>query len=361
MSNATQQLIYLIYGTERAYHEEARFSIASALFCQRREQKDPKENETFNIRVYTDQPEHYQDLPVVIETLGADQLQQFYGPHQYNHRSKLCVMQDAVTRADKTVFIDTDTFFLRSPQHLFDAVTEQQCIADEVEPARLSDMGPYNHPDIQAALKQRQLDPENIVVINSGIFGIHSSHANVLQQALELADTVYPASGREFATEQLVLGIVAKHVANVVADDKVLKHYWSRKNIFRAKIRHFLDKFDSDLLSEVAYDDFANVTPALPRPPRFSRLWIKCRTALVPAYKQFFTELLYGCFRYSNEYDRSCKHAWWLKARENFLDRRQDAPSTESIARLFKQPLNQWILGNRNCSEISDFYQQSFS
>jgi hypothetical protein len=51
--------------------------------------------------------------------LTTETLQQWAGELRYHHRSKLCVLQQAVPLASKTVFIDTDTFFLRDPARLF--------------------------------------------------------------------------------------------------------------------------------------------------------------------------------------------------------------------------------------------------
>jgi hypothetical protein len=51
--------------------------------------------------------------------LTPETLQQWAGELRYHHRSKLCVLQQAVPLASKTVFIDTDTFFLRDPARLF--------------------------------------------------------------------------------------------------------------------------------------------------------------------------------------------------------------------------------------------------
>lgn len=349
-TRSKQQLIYLVYGDNSIFHDEARFSITSALFCQRQEA-----SENFDIRVYTDQVNNYADLPVITHILSAQQLGEMYGHHNYNHRSKLCVLQLAAPWSEKTVFIDSDTFFLRSPQHLFDAVNEQQTVTDEIKHAPLSQIAGFTSSEVARIFKQRNINTKRVAEINSGIFGFHYNNAPAIQSALDLLDEVYIASNKRFTSEQFVLGIAIGQRSTIVADAAVLKHYWSRKNIYRAKGQHFLMTHTKDLLGNVAMADFSNISAKLSRPPRITRLKTKALAALSPHCKQFFTELLYGSYDYKNIYDACCKHAWWLKARDNYFKKN---PSTDhrQLIDIFTKPLTRFILGKKNTQEIAYFF-----
>lgn len=318
------QLIYLVYGPDAAYHAEARFSILSALYRS-------KAKPDFEIHVYTDAPLYYQGLPVQVNALSSETLEQWYGPLRYHHRAKLCLLQHAVPLAEKTVFIDTDTFFLRDPALLFAAVDAKTCVADELYNSALPVL-PASDTKVAALLDQYGINPQKIPVINSGLFGIAGSNSAVLDMALALNDAIYPASNRSITTEQLVLGMAAATKTALVADDAVIKHYWSRKQIFRAKAFAFLDKHGADWDSDIARTDFLQVSPVLPKPPALVRTLAKLLTLLVAkSERQLLLELFYGRYPYRNSFDRACHNVWQQKAVDNYLEKIQNLKKTQNL------------------------------
>lgn len=314
-SSTANQLLYLVYGPDAAYHTEARFSILSALY---RVTAQPD----VQICIYTDAPHFYDGLPVQVHALTEETLQQWYGPLRYHHRAKLCLLQHAVPLAAKTVFIDTDTFFLRDPALLFAAVDDNTCLADELYDSQLPAVT-ANDPAVAALLAQCGINPEKIPVINSGLFGIARSNSAVLDMALALNDVVYPASHRSLTTEQLVLGMAASTRTRLVEDDGVIKHYWSRKQLFRAKAFAFIERHGSDWDSETARRDFLQVTPVLPKPPVLVRTLAKLLLVLVPKReRQLLLELFYGRYPYRNPFDRACHSVWREKAWDNYRQKK---------------------------------------
>ncbi|MBK8102689.1 MAG: hypothetical protein IPK30_05250 [Cellvibrionales bacterium] len=317
VANIKPRLLYLVYGPDVAYHREAQFSILSALYRA-------ADSESFSIVVYTDAPAHYQHLPVTVYPLAPETLQQWAGELRYHHRSKLCVLQQAVPLASKTVFIDTDTFFLRDPALLFVAVDDKACVVDELYHSQLS---PAVAQDLAVAalLQQYKIEPKNIPVINSGLFGIACSNAAVLDLALRLNDAVYPASNKSLTTEQLVLGMAAATQTALQADDGVIKHYWSRKQLFRAKASAFIAKHGAQWDTEAARRDFLRVTPAMPKPPVLIRSLMKLLTLVVPQpARQLLLELFYARFPYRNPFDRACQDAWREKAWKNYYEKKAE-------------------------------------
>jgi hypothetical protein len=313
--SALPQLLYLVYGPDAAYHAEAQFSILSALYRA-------GTSKAFDIVVYTDAPQHYKDLPVQVQELSADILQQWYGPLRYHHRAKLCLLQQAVPLASKTVFIDTDTFFLRDPALLFAAVNDNTCLADELYESHLP-VKTAGDSAVSAMLAEYGIDARKIPVINSGLFGISHKNRDVLDIAIALNDVVYPASDRSLTTEQLVLGMAASTKTALVADDNVIKHYWSRKQLYRAKAFAFLTRHATQWDTPAARADFLLVTPELPKPPTIVRIMAKMLLILVPKrQRQLWLELFYGYYPYRNPFDRACQPAWREKARENYQQKK---------------------------------------
>ena len=310
------QLLYLVYGPDEAYHREARFSILSALYRA-------ADRNSFVIAVHTDAPAHYQDLPVTVYPLTPEILQQWAGDLRYHHRSKLCVLQQAVPLASKTVFIDTDTFFLRDPARLFASVNDATCVVDELYHGQLP-VAVAKNPAVAEQLQKADINPQNIPVINSGLFGIARANSTVLDMALALNDVVYPASQKSITTEQLVLGMAAATRTVLVADDAIIKHYWSRKALFRAKVSAFVDKHCAAWDTLEAQQDFLRVTPIMPKPPVVIRTLAKLLTILVPQpARQLLLELFYARYPYRNPFDRACQTAWREKAWQNYRQKKQ--------------------------------------
>lgn len=143
---------------------------------------------------------------------------------------------------------------------------------------------------------------------------------------MALNDVVYPASGRSLTTEQLVLGMAASTKTTLVADDAVIKHYWSRKQLYRAKAFAFLERHLTQWDCAAARADFLLVTPALPKPPTIIRVLAKVLLFPVPKKKrQLLLELFYGRYPYRNPFDRACQSAWCEKAWENYQQKNSSA------------------------------------
>lgn len=321
------QLMYLIYGPAEVYHREAKFSILSALY-----RADLQTN--FTIVVYTDQPQHYADLPVETYPLTEQQLNEWYGELKYFHRAKLLAMQLAAGLAEKTYFIDTDTFFLKNPNKLFELVTDEQAIADELYFASLPEVV-AKAPAVAAELARLGIDSKDIPIINSGLFGLARSQMDVFAKAIALNDVIYPASGRSNTTEQLVLGMAASTQIKLAEDPQIIKHYWSRKQLFRAKALAFLVKHESNWQSEDAKQEFLLVNEQMPKPPRLVRSLMKVLLLSVPKNeRQFLLEMFYGAYPYGNPYDAACKAAWREKALVNANDRFADFDAPKALNRI---------------------------
>lgn len=210
-------LLYLTYGG-RKYCDEAVFSILSAL------RFEPAESLGFRILVYTDSPESFADLPVVVEPVDGSRLRDWAGVDQYIHRRKIMVLADAMHKyPGPTCLLDTDTFFRASPGQLFARIQPGHSLMDLME-------GPVSEP-IDRALKETALGPaacsagnKAFSMWNSGVVGLHHADASLLDDVITVNDRLYGRS-REFNVEQFAFGCCLDQRTTLQEARDVVYHY----------------------------------------------------------------------------------------------------------------------------------------
>ncbi|WP_281686124.1 hypothetical protein [Pseudomonas citronellolis] len=334
-------LIYLVYGRQ-TYHQEALFSIASAIA---RARETPQLR--LDIQVVTDDGAPYAGLPVRVRHIDAGTLAGWYGPHGYHFRAKHVALRQALDELPAAVLIDTDTFFRVSPARLFAQVRPGALLCNAVR-HRLGDSQAPVYRQLIEPLKARGLADERTPLINSGVIGLAREDAAVLDRSLELMDDLYPIARAAYNLEEFVLAIAAYRQLEPVGCTDLIHHYWSRKQLFRAKVQAWLHKHRTSLLSPLALDDTQLVTDRLPRPPRAARLLYKLRTLPLPVpMRQFSLELFYGCHDYDNEFDRACGPVWWEKAATNVIARHPDQPVQEQLGEWLNHKVLRHLLGPR--------------
>lgn len=341
MVDATHTLIYLVYGQD-SYHDEALFSIASA-FARLRETP----GHTLDVLVATDNSTPYAGLPVRTRHLDAATLARWRGPYGYHFRAKHAVLREVLDERPNAVLIDTDTFFRVSPMHLFERVRQGTLLCNAID-GPLADSPSAVYRGLIDYLKERGLADERTPLLNSGVMGLTREDRKILDRSLELMDDLYPIAREAYTLEQFVLSLAAYGRLEPIGCTDLLHHYWSRKQLFRAKIQAWLNKHRTSLLSTPALDDTLLVTDRLPRPPRASRLLYKLRTLSLPAsMRQFSLELFYGCHHYDNEFDRACGPVWWEKAATNAIERHPDQAVEEQLGDWLNHKVLRALLGQR--------------
>jgi hypothetical protein len=73
-------------------------------------------------------------------------------------------------------------------------------------------------------------------------------------------------------------------------------------------------------------------------------------TLIAKERRQFVRELLYGCYDYSNEFDRACATAWWDKALVNIEERLGKPLSAEQMTLWLADPLLNLLAGSHYCT-----------
>ncbi|KAA5835702.1 hypothetical protein F2A38_30530 [Pseudomonas chlororaphis] len=339
---ARPQLIYLVYGAA-TYHQEAAFSIASALAGLR---ETP--GEALDIQVFTDNPAPYRDLPVRVRPLDENTRQAWIAPHGYHFRAKHVVMQQVLQESELALLIDTDTFFHCSPLELFRRIQPGTLLCNAFGMCYGANKESGLYQCLAGLLRERKLADDQMPLLNSGVIGLHRADADVLDRSIALMDELYPLANGAYTLEEFCLSVAAYRTKQVRECPDLIHHYWSRKQLFRAKIKAWLDKHGAAPTSGVALDETRLVTATLPRPPALQRLAYKIVTLALPGHqRQFMREILYGCYRHTNEFDQACAPVWWEKARENAEGRLKKPLNSHQLERWFNHPVIRLVLGQR--------------
>ena len=336
------QLIYLVFGA-LTYHQEALFSIASALAGLR---ETP--GEALDIQVFTDNPAPYRNLPVRVREFDECTRQGWIEPHGYHFRAKHIVMQQVLRESELALLIDTDTFFHCSPLELFRRIEPGTLLCNTMSMTYGANKQACLYRALAEVLQQRRLADDDMPLLNSGVIGLHRSDAIILDQSIALMDELYPLAQGAYTLEEFCLSVAAYRTRKVRECPDLIHHYWSRKALFRAKIKAWLDKHETDLISSYALDETRLVTAFLPRPPALQRLLYKAVTLALPQYqRQFMREILYGCYRHPNPFDQACTPVWWEKARENAEKRLEQPLACDQLERWLNHPINRLVLGQQ--------------
>ncbi|RWU26494.1 hypothetical protein DM813_01330 [Pseudomonas alkylphenolica] len=336
------QLVYLVFGA-KTYHQEAQFSIVSALANLR---KTP--GEALDIQVYSDDPAPYQQLPVTVHPLDAATREAWNQPYGYHFRSKHVVLRQVLAKAPMAVLIDTDTFFHQSPIELFRRVAPGTLLCNAIGSTYGADKQCPLFQRLAPMLEARGLADQQMPLLNSGVIGLTQQDAPLLDRSIALMDEYYPHANGAYTLEEFCLSVAAYRNLQVNQCTDLIHHYWSRKQLFRAKVQAWLAKHQQAPLSSEALEDVALVNAQLPKPPALQRLGYKALSLTLPAeQRQFLRELMYGCYPYPNEFDRASAPAWWDKALANLNARHPQPLCPNKLKQWFDQPGMRLSLGSK--------------
>jgi hypothetical protein len=301
------QLLYLIYGQQDVYRREAKFSILTAL-------AQLKSSESLCIRVMTDRPQDFIGWPVETIELDETTLTQWQGGNGYLHRRKACAIAQGLTLADKTLFVDTDTLFLKSPHRLFELIEPGQYVMDEFEydwsyvckrPDYLK-LGHHLHGHGISASNSFKL-------YNSGLCGVCSSDAPLLETSIRLIDEWTRDTFEIHTIEQIAISF-AMRGSTVREACKFVHHYYADKRFFHAMQAHFFtlhgEAFGPELVKRCL-----DVPQVKPVPSPWQRLRIKWQLRNQrKQMKRVGRDLLYGSSAPEHPYYDVCRHGWWESA-----------------------------------------------
>ncbi|MGF6392535.1 hypothetical protein [Pseudomonas plecoglossicida] len=305
-----QQLIYLLYGQRRIYQLEAKFSILTAIARS-------KPGELPVIRVLTDQPHAFEGWPVEVVALDAQLLEDWTGTGGYTHRRKACAIAHASGWAEKTVFIDTDTVFLKAPYKLFQQVDTEHFLVDEVEMSWAEASQSAYYAGFTRSLALSGDAPANdLKLCNSGVLGFALENAAIAKRAIERIDAWTLHASSLHTIEQIAFSFEL-HGAPINQARGVISHYFATKQYIHAILEIFFrrcgDRFEPRMCQQALKVPMQRAVPTW-----LGRLSAKWQLKRVPPeLRGVGRKMLYGSAIGGNEYQRACKAIWWRSAIED--------------------------------------------
>lgn len=308
------QLLYLMYGDRHEYLVEAKFSILTAL--NRR-----VEPGSFFIAVMTDQPDLFQGWPVQIHPLDEAKLASWMGQGDYVHRRKACAIREGLKYAHKTIFVDTDTVFLKDPALLFERVSEGRYLMDQLEFKWAEAARRREYAGLCEQLKNEgALPSSDLRLFNSGICGMTSGDVALMDEAISRIDQWAHHHRQLHTMEQIAVSFVldGKHVSE--AKDCV-EHYFSKKPFFHAMHQLFFTQHGLEFHDGLPALS-AEVPAALPDVSVVTKLKIKWRLMrLNRDLKRAGHYYLLGKQASTCCYEEMCRQVWLSKAQKDLNKR----------------------------------------
>lgn len=325
----SNQLLYLLYGGKEVYRHEAKFSILSAL----RHRKDPA---SFSITVMTDHPQVFSGWPVSVVALDAETLKSWVGAGGYHHRQKACAIQAGLELAEKTIFIDTDTVFLKDPAELFQRVSDDQFLMDELEWTWAEgSQRPEYHAFSQDMASKGMSPAPTLKLYNSGICGMTRANANLMEGAISLIDQWAHHGRRLLTIEQIAVSFILDGKKVAEARDSI-NHYFSVKRFHHAMNKVFFDKHDESFRDELPALS-QSVPASLPNNTLADRLRLKWKfKGQGSRSKKVAKFYLLGKRGSSCAYMKACRSIWWEKAVLELKEIKADREALDKLNSLWE-------------------------
>jgi hypothetical protein len=235
----------------------------------------------YELVVATDRPEHFVwfGTRVEIEYLDTTLLNAWRGADPFSMRQKLALIRAAWPERGAIVLLDADVL-VRGDLSPF----VRRLLAGELFMHKHEyDIGRTRRAGnrrLWASLAKRRFGDWTFRpgdgMWNSGVLAAPVQDRPLLDQALELYDTLGASGVRHFATEQLVEGVVLGRTGRLHAAEPWFTHYWGNRRGYDAEIaRRLADAFLEGLTVKEAASRYRQQPIELPaevRPTRSEKL-----------------------------------------------------------------------------------------
>jgi hypothetical protein len=224
-------ILYLCYG-DGPQIDETRFSLMSAFRFGSPETCDHQ------FVVYTENPGQFAGLGVKIVELDAATLDAWLGRDGYAHRRKTMTIVNAMRRfPGSVVFVDCDTYFLKPPAALFSKLGHGRTRLHILEGRLIESRNAANRmlSEIVAAHTFFDLNGREFTICpdaamwNSGVLGIDSRDARLMDETLNLIDQMWPlvknAPVAIHHVEQFATGYFFG-TSQISESHDIVYHYW---------------------------------------------------------------------------------------------------------------------------------------
>ncbi len=289
------KIIYLLYGKNIDYINEAKFSILSLL------RTNPS---LTNIHVITDTPTYFDGWPIQANFLSEKKKKQYLGHTQYSHRIKAEVIKNNFDPDCYNLFIDSDTIFTKNIlKKINESIDKKTVIIDEIE-EKISTFRKRDFFEKIADLIINKYNTNNSTeMINSGVFGLPKTLIDKIDSYTSILDNLHNEIPDVHITEQIALSIAIKDIKKIESK-KHINHYYAKKKYYRAMINTFFCLHGSCFSKKLI--DLSSEVPTTPPNPTFINLIkYKFLSRINPKNKKKYKEYYLLRSKFRNIYQKS--------------------------------------------------------
>jgi hypothetical protein len=228
MPDERTNFIYILFGGHEPFYAEAAYSIGTL-----RRWVKPEDS---RIIVFTDDPDKIRSWPVTSVSI-AGQIGEMMGEFGFNFRVKLCcILQSLETYSGGTVYLDSDTFFKRSPDALKARLQDGSLLMHRWDSLALDD-SPFKGLGLRLPDGSDYHYGPDACVFNSGVVGLRHADAAIIKTALILCDAQLRRAGKHHICEQLAISEAFRISGRKIAEtEDEIAHYY--RNSAKKYMRH---------------------------------------------------------------------------------------------------------------------------
>lgn len=228
------RIVYQSYGSNSIYTQTL-FSIFTLKYFLDEGGSDLP----YQIIVYTDNAEVFSKYKIDTSIISQQEIQEWKGKYNFIHRVKIKIIEDVIKKySDTIIYIDSDTYFLKSPIELFNSISTSNSLMLTNE----GEISKTNHRLLYKFLSKNNFDVKNrtLFMWNAGLIGIHKSNLHLIKQILELTDDIYEKFYRHIV-EQFSFSYLLQINTRIISCDDYLYHYCGDKDLVLEIISQFLE------------------------------------------------------------------------------------------------------------------------
>ncbi len=253
MTNKKCAVVYIAYGPHYL-HKQVIISILTLYYFL----NERKEFEKINLIVYTDNKEIFEEnlvgINIIYELLTHSKIKGYIGQFNHIHRLKICVIKHCFQKYESDIlYIDSDTYFLKSPYELLNEISEKKTILHSKE-FKLNEGGVHWNYAWGKTLKlvkkhtfklqEKEFKIDNDAEMwNAGVIGISFSNLLLVDDVLQLTDQISEKSSF-FVAEQFAFSYIFFRKTSIIPSDEFIYHYYYEhlKEMYNFHINIFLSQ-----------------------------------------------------------------------------------------------------------------------
>lgn len=229
------RIVYQSYGNNDVF-KQTLFSIFTLQYYL----SETRINFPYSIIVYTDKPEIFSKYNLETSLLSQNLIQEWKGKYNFLHRVKIIIIEDAARRYnDSIIYIDSDTYFIKSPILLFKKISSEISLMlnNEGQISKNNQKLLFNFLSNKTNL---DIGNNKIFMWNASLIGIDKSNIHLINKILELNDNIYEKFYRHIV-EQFSFSYYLQINTNIYSCDDYLIHYCGDKELVVEIISRFLE------------------------------------------------------------------------------------------------------------------------